>query len=118
MIAPNRASSSEKDVSMRQAGGGTTELRMSRHTETPSPSGRRTSRMATSGRSAGDPGTGLGGGAGLADDLDVVLGFQQLRDAAPDDLVVVEQEHRDRQGLSLLGCAWWHRAIRTSTTPG
>jgi hypothetical protein len=28
----------------------------------------------------GDPGEGLSGGAGLADNLDVVLGFQQLRD--------------------------------------
>jgi len=35
----------------------------------------------------------LCGGARFADDLDVVLGFQQLRDAAPHDFVIVEQEH-------------------------
>ena len=32
------------------------------------------------------------GGARLADDLDVVLGLEQLADAPSDDLVVVEQE--------------------------
>ena len=45
-----------------------------------------------------DAGHGLRGGAGLADDLDVVLGLEQLRDAPPDDLVVVEQEHGDAHG--------------------
>ena len=39
----------------------------------------------------------LGGGAGLTDHLDVVLGLEQVGDAAPDDLVVVEQEDPDRR---------------------
>jgi hypothetical protein len=53
MMALNNASSSEYDVSIRHVGGGSTEPRTSRQTDTPSPSGKRTSRMATSGRSAG-----------------------------------------------------------------
>ncbi len=36
------------------------------------------------------------GGAGLADDLEVVLGLEQVAQAAADDLVVVEEEHADR----------------------
>src|SRR5215472_1392937 len=52
MIALNSASSSPNDVSIRQATCGIWD-RMSRHTVTPSPSGSRTSRTATSGRSAG-----------------------------------------------------------------
>ena len=35
---------------------------------------------------------------GLTDHLDVVLGVEQIGDAPPHDLVVVEQEHRDRLG--------------------
>src|SRR6266511_6399 len=49
MIASNSASSSENDVSMRQWISGCRE-RISRQTSTPSPSGRRTSNNATSGR--------------------------------------------------------------------
>src|SRR5665213_3175734 len=52
MIEANRASSSAYDVSMMQAVVGLW-ARISRHTSTPLPSGRRTSRMATSGRRAG-----------------------------------------------------------------
>ena len=52
MMASKRASSSLKLVSMRQASWGILE-RMSRQTLTPSPSGRRMSRMATSGLRAG-----------------------------------------------------------------
>jgi hypothetical protein len=37
----------------------------------------------------------LGGCPGVADDLDTVLALQELGDASPDDLMVVEQEHRD-----------------------
>ena len=40
----------------------------------------------------GDPCQGLLGRAGLADDLEVVLGLEQLAQAPPHDLVVVEQE--------------------------
>ena len=52
MIASNSASSSPNEVSIRHAISGNCD-RISRHTETPSPSGSRTSRIATSGRSAG-----------------------------------------------------------------
>jgi hypothetical protein len=41
---------------------------------------------------------GLRGGGRLAHDGDVVLGSQEVREASPDDLVVVEQEHRDHHG--------------------
>ena len=50
---------------------------MSRHTETPSPSGSRTSRIATSGRSAGMRAS-ASRRPGLADDLDVALALEQL----------------------------------------
>ena len=52
MTAANSASSSSNDVSMRHRVRGT-RLRMSRHTSTPEPSGRRTSSRATSGCTAG-----------------------------------------------------------------
>ena len=52
MIASKSASSSPKEVSIRQATSGMVE-RMSRQTLTPFPSGSRTSSIATSGRSAG-----------------------------------------------------------------
>ena len=42
-----------------------------------------------------DPGQRRLGGAGLADHRDVGLGLQHVLDAAPDDLVVIEQEHPD-----------------------
>ncbi|GAA2437660.1 hypothetical protein GCM10010191_60730 [Actinomadura vinacea] len=48
------------------------------------------------GADGGDAGQGLSGGAGLADDLDVVLGGEQGGHAAPDDLVIVQKEHPDR----------------------
>ena len=46
---------------------------------------------------------GLLGGARLADHLEVVLGLEQLAQAAPDDLVVVEEEHPDRH-RRILAC--------------
>ena len=42
-------------------------------------------------------------GVGLADHLDVVLGLEQLAHAAPNDLVVVEQEDADRVGVGRHG---------------
>ncbi len=51
----------------------------------------------------GDAGDALGGGAGLADDLDVVLRLEQLPDPAADDLVVVQQEHPNRHGAPRSG---------------
>ena len=41
----------------------------------------------------GDAISSLLGGARLADHLEVVLCFEEIAHAAPDDLVVVEQEH-------------------------
>ena len=41
---------------------------------------------------------------GLADDRDVVLGLEQVGHAAPHDLVVVEQEHRDRHTPTQAPC--------------
>jgi hypothetical protein len=46
-----------------------------------------------------DPGGRLVGEPGLADDLDVALGLEQLAQSAADHLVVVEQEHA--QGLAV-----------------
>ena len=97
MIAAYTASSSANEVSMMQAISGCCE-RISRHTSIPSPSGSRTSSTATSGLVAGMRPYGLLGGAGLADDLEVVLGLEQLAQAAAHDLVVVEQEHPGGHG--------------------
>ena len=52
MIESNSASSSVNEVDIRQATSGTRD-RTSRQTDTPSPSGGRTSSIATPGRSAG-----------------------------------------------------------------
>ena len=90
------ASSSENDVSMRQATSGCRE-RTSRHTSTPLPSGRRTSRIATSGRVGGMRASACSGRSRLADDLEVVLGLEELPHPSPDDLVVVEEEHPHRR---------------------
>ena len=46
----------------------------------------------------GDPTDGLFGGAGLADDGQIVLRFEQIPHPAADDLVVVEEEHAGRFG--------------------
>jgi hypothetical protein len=73
-------------VSIRQAGGGETVDRMS-HVED--------RHVGTERRDAGHR---LRGRPRLADDLDVALALEQLRDASPDDLVVVEQEHGDGHG--------------------
>ena len=48
------------------------------------------------GRGRRDARERLLGGAGLADDLDVVFDLEQLAHTAPDDLVIVEQEHPHR----------------------
>ena len=44
----------------------------------------------------GDAGEGGGGGAGFADDGDVGFGFEEVADPAPDDLMIIKQEHPDR----------------------
>jgi hypothetical protein len=89
-------------VSIRQAGGGETVDRMSRHTETPSPPGQPYVEDCHVGTKRRNAGHGPRSRIRLADDLDVVLALEQLRDAPPDDLMVVEQEHGDAHGLGLL----------------
>ena len=44
----------------------------------------------------GDAGQGGGGGAGFADDGDAGFGFEEVADAHPDDLMIIQQEHPDR----------------------
>ena len=62
-------------------------------------------------RERGDAPQRLGGGPGLADDPEVVVRLEQVDEPAPDDLVVVEQEDRDRR-RHLPG-----RALHDSTVP-
>ena len=78
MIALNTASSSANEVSIRHATSGCFE-RISRQTSTPSPSGSRTSRTATSGVAAGMRSYASSRGAGLADDLEVALAPRAAR---------------------------------------
>ena len=99
MIAPSSAWSSPYAVSIRHAVSGSAE-QISRQTVTPSPSGNRTSRTATSGRSAGIRASGRRRGFRLADDLDVWLAGEQGPDAPPEDFVVIDQEHADPARLS------------------
>ena len=103
---------------MRQAGGGSTAERTSRHTETPSPSGRRTSRMATSGRRAGIRARACAAVPASPTTSMSSSRLEQLGDPAPDDLVVVEQEHRDRHRLLLLARPQGRRALRESASSG
>ena len=95
MIAENSASSSSYDVRMSAAISGARD-RISRQTSMPEPSGSRPSRTATSGRRAGMRRVASAAEPGLADDLDVAVGLEQVAQPAPDDLVVVEQEDADR----------------------
>ena len=62
--------------------------------------------MATSGWVGGIRAERPLGGVGLADDLDVVLGVEQLPDPAADDLVVVEEEHADHVATAHAGPAY------------
>ena len=56
----------------------------------------------------GDPGERRRSGARFADHLDVALGLKHVPHAAPDDLVVVEQEHPDRLGRVLVAGFGFH----------
>ena len=49
------------------------------------------------GRGGRDPAVGLLGGAGLADDLDVALGLEELAHASADDFVIIEEEHANHR---------------------
>jgi hypothetical protein len=86
---------SPNEVSIRQATPGSRD-RISRHTDTPSPSGSRTSRTATSGFSAGMRASAED--AAPASPTTLMSGSaSQVTNAAPDDLVVLQEEHRDRR---------------------
>src|ERR1043165_1735277 len=84
MIAANSASSSSYEVRISPLIDESM-ARTSRHTSMPLPSG------------------SLGRRPGLADHLDITRGVQQVGQAAPDHLVVVEQEHTDH--VPFLPCA-------------
>ena len=73
--------------------------RISRQTSTPSPSGKPHVEDRHVGTGRRDPRERVLGGAGLADDLDVVLGVEELAHAAAHDFVVVEEEDPYRVGL-------------------
>ena len=96
-------------MSIRQAGGGVIAERTSRHTRHAVAVGQPHVEDRHIGAQRGDAGQGLGGGARLADDLDVVLGLEELGDAPPDDLVVVEEEHGDGHGLPPFARRWLGR---------
>jgi hypothetical protein len=64
-----------------------------------SPSPRRTSSTATSGRQLADSCDGLVGGAGLADDREVALGVERGGDTSANDFVVIEQEDADHAAI-------------------
>ena len=114
MIASNNASSSPNEVSIRQATSGIRD-RISRHTDTPSPSGSRTSRTATSGFSAGMRASAEDAVPGLADHLDVRFGLQQVADAPADNLVVIEEKHRDRLPGLVAGPRIAHRTCHRNS---
>ena len=101
MIAANSASSSSYDVRMSALIDGST-ARTARHTSMPEPSGSRASRTATSRPQRRDPRGRLGGGGGLADDLDVLGALEQEAQPFAHDVVVVEQVHADRVGHARL----------------
>ena len=109
MIASNSASSSPNEVSIRQATPAIRD-RISRHTDTPSPSGSRTSRTATSGRSASIRAS--------ADDADPaspttrISGSASSRSRTPRRPTSwsFEKEHRDRLPGRAGGRSTAHRA--------
>ena len=88
--------------------------RISRQTDTPSPSGSRTSSTATSGRSTGTRASADCRRPCLSDHVDIGFSGQQVPHAAPDDLVIVEEEHADPR-LASAGLAL--RCSRSSAAP-
>ena len=96
------ASSSENEVSMRHATSPWSE-RISRQTAIAVAVGQPHVEDGDVGPGRRDPGERPLGGVGFADDLDVVLGVEQLPDPAADDLVVVEQEHADHVATAHAG---------------
>ena len=95
MIASNSASSSANEVSIRQATSGIRD-RISRQTLDPVAVGQAHVEHGHVRPQRRDPGQRGGRGARLADHLDVRLGLEQVAHAAPDHLVVVQQEDPDR----------------------
>ena len=108
MIAWNSASSSENDVSIRHAiSGWSSGSRGTPRRRCRREGARRGSRRR--GGSAGIRRSASLGGVGLADDLHVVLGVEELAHAAAHDLVVVEQEDPDRVQIMVTAAAYRRR---------
>ena len=97
MIASNSAWSSANDVRIRHAVRGCSD-RISRHASTPLPSSSRTSSTATSGSRACTRPTACSCVLASPTTLMSSSGLEQVAEPAAHDLVVVEQEHRDRIG--------------------
>ena len=91
-MASIRASSSENEVNIKHRSSGL-EVRSSRHTSMPDPSGSRTSSTATSGRVAGTLASASATVAGLPDHFQIASRLEEISDTTTNDLVVVEEEH-------------------------
>lgn len=69
-----------------------------------------------------DPGQGLGDCAGLTDNLQIGLEFEEIGETPPHDFMVVEEEDPDRRHLESMGPSGWGRvegwrAMTTETDP-
>ena len=112
MIALNSASSSANDVNIRQLDLGMRRSDFAAHLDAVA-IGKPHVEDRDVGTRRRDAAERLFGGSGLADDLEVVLGFEELPQPAPNDLVVVEQEDADRHApYSALAGACIGHAVR------
>ena len=93
MMASKRASSSPKLVSMRQASSGHFGADVAADGDAVAV-GEADVEDGNVGFKGGDAGEGGGGGAGFADDGDAGFGFEEVADAHPDDLMIVQQTPR------------------------
>ena len=66
--------------------------RRSRHNSMPFPSGSRTSRTADVGLKRGDTRQGLGDGSGLADDLQLRVGAEEVDETTSNDFMIIDEE--------------------------
>ena len=65
-----------------------------------------------------DAADGLLRAVGLTDDLDVVLGLEEVAQSTADDVVVVHQEHADRHRAILAGAGGRRQRTRVARTVG
>src|SRR5262249_16703428 len=79
--------------------------RISRQTATPLPSDNRNIEHRNIGFGQWNSHPSLDGGAGLAPDLDVTAGLQQILEAATNHVVIVEDEHPGHSPTCPLGSA-------------